>query len=840
MTARPPQTSTLHQQQVDQAIAASLKQVKKDKRDLLVDLMEAKDLHDADLFKTQDSYQDDSNNDATVLVLVKFPDSRSTTSCRFTKFNTGRIRLTYQQVLATGSALLANLLVNERHQRCARRAAAPLPHGVDHVLDLSPTTDENDYTIALQLLSVTHAIQTWHRSVAWGASPLTVAGHDDVCTCLLPFNEPYPIPTPPESIKSKHGNVCILDTKEWPLEEHRKIDDFCTTRWAANTLRLFRAISMPPGQKDLVIDSAPRMWTMVGLFAKLEMTNYDILVRLPSLPWNVYPHIGLPEEQRDEVVAWFNADQNYTFVELCPEETLHVGLILKTPLLTEPAFRILVNERALEVAGGQPRLEPAATLFGRRCSNFTGTAVAESISRMIEHASNTMAERYKLALDGLCSDDALDLLNIPQWKELRALDDAISSRSGDANSPQIRARYDYMMAMVRQMFQDAVNRVVRWEGGDLPTELIDSDHNDHFLRSGLTIEQIDEKRAFSVPQLELLSTQSFANVYTCLNYHQRALTSMTWHGLIAMADDLSSLSSREVVADAVIDFSIEFEKARRGGKLLGPNVPGAYSLPIDDGSCDLLFQEIMTKLKDYVRPLVTRDEQAFIYTIIPHLVLALNDHEMNFLRLADDERTFQTEAPETDVGPSGPGPAFHTGQTIPSVSDLDFEKLAIESDDGASTVVGSMAVQDGISTVYKRSRVLARSAAPSMASSQFTDGDVSAEYSNAEFEVPADHQRHGQSLAQIVEQANEEYDVADLGLGADVDLGVGSDFGTFTDDEDADEVEPARADHGVDDLIVNAEAAHSGAPPNELEDEAAWSEDLGGSDFEVITKDETV
>lgn len=276
--------SHFSQDQVDQAIAQSLESIpplKMDEVSRRCDLSEVKRLHDADLFKTQDNYHEGDVNKGSVLVFVEFPESRSTSSCRFTSFNTGRVRLTYEQVLATGSELLEGLLMNERHQRRAKKAAAPLPEGVKYVLDLSPTTDENDYTIALQLLSIPRAVQLWFRSMAFGASPLAVAGHDDVCTCLTPIDEPYPFPTPPEAIKSQGGNVCILDTQGWPLEHDYKIDDFCTTRWAANTLRLFRAISMPPGRKDLVVDSAPRMWTLVGLFAKLEMTNYDILVSNP-------------------------------------------------------------------------------------------------------------------------------------------------------------------------------------------------------------------------------------------------------------------------------------------------------------------------------------------------------------------------------------------------------------------------------------------------------------------------------------------------------------------------------------------------------------------------------
>lgn len=80
------------------------------------------------------------------------------------------------------------------------------------------------------------------------------------------------------------GEVCIFDVQEWPVDKHYNIEDFCQTRWAACTQRLFRSIAKPAGQKDLLIDSAPRMWTLVGLFSKLELTNYDLLVSAPLLP----------------------------------------------------------------------------------------------------------------------------------------------------------------------------------------------------------------------------------------------------------------------------------------------------------------------------------------------------------------------------------------------------------------------------------------------------------------------------------------------------------------------------------------------------------------------------
>lgn len=256
-------------------------------------LLRASQLHHVDLFKTQTVDQQDvlGMANANILILIKYSEFSSTRSCRFSCFLPARIRLTLEQLQSTGSESLTGLLADEKHQRRAKKAAAPLEPGVTHVIDLSPSTDEEDFTIALQRLSVTDGIKLWYRSMAFGVSPLAVAGHDDVCTCVLEIGKPYSLPKRPKKdgetkaeIVGDNNEVCIFDAKEWPVEEHYNIDDFCQTRWAACTQRLFRSLAKPAGQKDLLIDSAPRMWTLVGLFSKLEMTNYDLLVSTGSRP----------------------------------------------------------------------------------------------------------------------------------------------------------------------------------------------------------------------------------------------------------------------------------------------------------------------------------------------------------------------------------------------------------------------------------------------------------------------------------------------------------------------------------------------------------------------------
>lgn len=155
---------------------------------------------------------------------------------------------------------MKDFLENESYQRRAKSAAAPLPKGIDYVLNLSPSTEEDAYTVALQRLSITNGIRLWYRSMALGVSVAAVAGHDDACRCNEQWDDPYPMQSPPASIVGLTGigplNVAayLFDTESWAIDQHRDIDEFCPVRQGANVLRLFRSLV----DKDLHIDSAPR------------------------------------------------------------------------------------------------------------------------------------------------------------------------------------------------------------------------------------------------------------------------------------------------------------------------------------------------------------------------------------------------------------------------------------------------------------------------------------------------------------------------------------------------------------------------------------------------------
>lgn len=464
------------------------------------------------------------------------------------------------------------------------------------------------------------------------------------------------------------------------------------------------------------------------------------------------------------MTAWFNADRNYMFMELLPEETLRIGLTLGIPLLTEPAFRILVNERALEVAGGRPRAQPKQTIFGRRCSDFSGTADVESISRIIEHAGTAMADRYREAIDSLLRDDALDVLATPEWQKLCALGDVLPKDLVNDKPHPVRILYDHLLAEIRADFRRAVDAVIKCPSTDLPTRtLVESWPNCKFwgrlpnwmetfssrpswryvTSNTLTVEEVESKRAYSVPKHDLATTQSFHSVYTSLNTYQRALCPFIWEDLHSLGAVPENGYGVAMVATALLS---ELDRAAADG-LLGPDYVRPAGMEERDWYTTVLFGDVLRRLHARVEPLCRRDRS---YVATPHLVLALDGAEMDFLRLAagggGDGARFGAEVPDMDVD---------TG--APSVSDLDLPV-------GREPFVPL--------------------------EEHFADDDddaMSAEFADAEYAVPAAHQERGRILASLVEDEDEEdviHTVEDFELPDEFYDEASSDVQMIEDDDD--------------------------------------------------------
>lgn len=579
-----------------------------------------------------------------------------------------------------------------------------------------------------------------------------------------------------------------------------------------------------------------------------EMTNYDLLVSYQSaycqqIPFRPGCSADL-EKQRDHVTAWFNDSNNSAFVELLPEETMRIATVLKAPALCEAAFRILVNERALVIAGGTPT-KSKKTIFGRQISDcLIGTEDMEKILQQIEHAGVAMAERYKRAIDNLCNSRTLSLLGVPEWEQLLDMGRILPA------DQSVTLTYNNLVASIRVEFRLAIEQVLT---ARLPTDVA--------IRG--KSEKIETALSYSVSKDDLDGDKSFQAVYDTLSKAQRALCTPVWLRLSSMT--LSDFPGLDRIRRAAVLFSMDFEEARKQGNLYPGRFPAEFN-EYDSKYWANLFHHAIDKLQRYVEPLISRADMDFHYTLTPHMVLCLNEEELGYCRY-EDETAYEATIPEADLGPSGPGPAFHTGKTVLSVTDSvaeDMENLTVNSDDGgASTVVGSELAQDGISTVYDRHQVIAQSV--SLASERFTDDSMSADFAEAEVAVPmGNRMMHSQIFTLGSIDEDDIYGASDLDSEVefeieddtddDGDCGDASDSDDFNDSGVANVDNDANNANDSDDSkatnitnVANVPAANkddsvnkdNGANDNGANDNGA-NDNGGASDFKDSDEDDDI
>lgn len=489
-------------------------------------------------------------------------------------------------------------------------------------------------------------------------------------------------------------------------------------------------------------------------------------------------------------MTWFNAGNNYIFVEILPEETLRIASIIRAPVLAFAAFRILVNEHALVIAGDHVRGEQArknTTIFGRRISgSLSGTEQLDTVMRMVEHAGVSMAERYKQAVDDICGPNALAILDVPEWNKLSLLDHVIPSDT----SLLVRKTYDALLDAIRAVILRAVTKCLD-KSSTMPFRVTREKFFGHAAKSRWDSSEIG--LSYLVSKKEYCASQNLPAVFTGLNRYQRALCPFGW---LEMRDlFITDLTGTQGAYDASSAFFIEFQDAKKKNLLLTGSYPYIFDT-YDPGFYKRLFEHAVSNLSAYGASFAQRPDSDFGYTITQHMVLNLSEKEMDYLRF-EDETVYEIDIPEAELGPTGPGPSYHTGITVPSVSDSvvgGMDDMAIRSDDGTSTVVGSVVVQDGISTVFDRNRVLTPSA--SLPSERFTDDAMSADFAEAEIAVPAEHQSRGKALAEYVEGSLDGAEDDGLaGGGGDLHDGIDDD----EDDDDIDSEAFVESDFAIED-----------------------------------------
>ncbi|KAI1381776.1 hypothetical protein F4677DRAFT_3549 [Hypoxylon crocopeplum] len=571
-------------------------------------------------------------NSGDTLVTVNFP--RGYANCRWVEWSSKRFCVDSERLLATGSKVFTNLLSPNRQARFRRR----MEHDGElcpqrFVIDLTPSIEGDELAAQLMELSLPSGVSDWWTSKErLGISPYLVSGHDDHCTHHSDVNiDCKKAKKYTETYGDRTPNIDLADILP---SESRIIDDYCPIRHRANIIRLILAIQ----GHDLVLNSAPRVYTLTAIANILDCKGVI----------------------RDPVCTWLMAEPNTEFVDINTEIALKIAWTLELANVTRAAFRILVVEKALDTLAAQPQSRGARhTIFGRPRADLP-----DDLQTVVQYAAHKLADRVQQMLSGLRSDGFYDLLDILEYKKLMLVGDRIrialaailSSGNGLPPTPEAVMRIAQLNQLLG-VFSTLCTKLLEYKN-KLVSEAMTAPDTMSRQRDS------DCDRRCYVPRTDWKPTALICAEFSQAQY---LLTPCFWQQL---AESLNSTDGSwypsVFVAHSVNDFNEAIDAAVSCFRFSGAQPLDPDSLHFD------VYQfrhELSTALYHQCN-IWTRPDLEFPLTRTNHLALGLSDDEFQYLPLwaggLDDGTggVFDSTVPDAELGPIGPGPAYHTGDTV--------------------------------------------------------------------------------------------------------------------------------------------------------------------------------
>ncbi|KAK3943843.1 hypothetical protein QBC46DRAFT_253231 [Diplogelasinospora grovesii] len=595
------------------------------------------------------------NNSGNVLAIVTFPSGNvANRSCVLRPWTDLQLRMNHEKLMSLGSSKIRDMFSPRCQERFRRRhnMQQNLPPGIDYILDFTPPTEGSELADLTAALWLPRMVKLWflaghyqpddilkdgpgvsifaRRPLAEKAVGAILAmGHDDACKSL----------------------DCLTDLTSWQvgdvpgivdedpaqglnhIPEFRKVDDYCRIRHRVAIMRVLRAIS----GHSLLLNSAVRMWTVAQVAIYLEV----------------------PQVVVDPVTQWLMAPPNTKFIEICPEKAFQLALALKIPSVLQAAFRILVSEFAVDYAASTPSPRRAPVTWAQRKRDDYGDFPSDPV----DYASRAFVERMLGVLEALRSDDVFTKLFTKQkgqWKKLQYLGGLL--RNADLN---YAAAYYKLRAALLGLFR----------------LMIDQAFTDIGAQETQKLSFIEAQRKHYIPDKE---RKPIIELYNRLEPKQRLMTPFFWEKLRSAATDenaygMQSWEGRRLnllVGDfnRVVEDALKYEEISIDMESFCQNYHKGWHVGFE---LTYFHEEMCAAVRDLCGQFISTtkgrvdssNDSCIPFFLSDHLILNLDEGELNFLPIwadgLDDGSggVFQEVIPPTDMGPSEPGPAYHTGWT---------------------------------------------------------------------------------------------------------------------------------------------------------------------------------
>lgn len=390
--------------------------------------------------------------------------------------------------------------------------------------------------------------------------------------------------------------------------------------------------------------------------------------------------------QRDSVFTWLMAQPNSDFIDLEPEASLRIGWNLELRDVTRAAMRILVVEKTMDALGSSAAPETRRlTMLGR-----PRTELPDELENIIQHATNKYSERTQQISASLAGPNVFSALRVEEWDKLMQFGQLLGTVEPDADVPNLSI--DELRRFPSPTTSSAIPDDVRAQFYVVCRELLQFIHfvvasaDSTSFRS--VTEQVTERdRLCYVPKSRF---QSYFYIWTNAKRLQRRMLTDYWRKMKESALVWSGLLGAYPTLVRVVEmFNSSCLMAVKQGCI--PEIwYSSYQLDLhklhEQVRCG--FEALKWQWAPPARLEVPLGRSK-------HLALGLTDEEFKYLPLwaggLDDGTggVFQEEqVPDADMGPIGPGPAYHTGYSVMSEY-TDLSSSIAPSDAPAMSMIGT-------------------------------------------------------------------------------------------------------------------------------------------------------
>ncbi|EXJ84612.1 hypothetical protein A1O3_05282 [Capronia epimyces CBS 606.96] len=258
-------------------------------------------------------------------------------------------------------------------------------------IDLRPPNEGDEAVFLLTELTCSRGVLTWHLAFdKYGLPPLAVSGHDGYGDCPQAVNDPSPSGSSrATTTKTNVSSASHPVSKHVPsgTEAAPPVDapllkigpEYSPIRHWSAIERLLHAIH----GNDPKLDSAAKVWTYFAIARYFRCAHHE---RVSG--W---------------ITAWIYENNNVDFIQNNPEVAYRMGMGIRSSVLVQDAFSILVGERALTNVLGE--FNPAIlspldqSVHGRKLE-----LLGDDERNRIDHAAASFVTRIRGVVHYLCQD----------------------------------------------------------------------------------------------------------------------------------------------------------------------------------------------------------------------------------------------------------------------------------------------------------------------------------------------------------------------------------------------------------------------------------------------------